>query len=191
MTDFDVGARLSEVRKAAGLTQRSLAARVGAPHSQIAMIERNHSSPSIASLRKILSGIPMTLHEFFEAEQVRKERPVYCSSELTDLTSPLLRRGSKVAPIVLRQVGDAVSCNLQILQELYAPGSDTGPTMLQHEAHEGGIVISGELELTVDGEVYILGPGDAYLFHSQLPHRFRNRKKTECTVISACTPPYL
>ena len=189
--DFDVGNRLSDVRKKVGLSQRALASRANVPHSQIAMIERNHSSPSVASLRKILTGIPMTLTQFFETPDHGQAKPVFRADELSDLTSPLLRRGSKASPIVLRQVGDAIGHNLQILHERYAPGSDTGPTMLEHEAQEGGIVVSGEIELTIDGNLYRLEAGDAYLFDSRLPHRFRNRGEVEAVVISACTPPYL
>jgi mannose-6-phosphate isomerase-like protein (cupin superfamily) len=173
-----------------GLTQRALAARAGVPHSQIAMIERNHSSPPIASLRRILTGVPMALREFFEVAEPA-ERVVVRRDELTDLTSPLLRRGSKASPIVLRQVGDAAQHGLQILHESYAPGADIGPTMLEHTAHEGSIVVSGEIELTVNDRLYLLGPGDGYLFDSRSPHRFRNRSSSPAEVISACTPPYL
>jgi len=191
MMDFDVGKRLVEVRKIAGLSQRALASRSNVPHSQIAMIERNHSSPSVASLRKILAGIPMTLREFFEVSMQAQEKVVFRPDELTDLTSPLLRRGTKASPISLKQVGDAIAHNLQVLHEHYAPGADTGTTMLEHDAHEGGIVVSGEIELTVDGTLYILKTGDAYLFDSRLPHRFRNRSNQAAEVISACSPPYL
>jgi mannose-6-phosphate isomerase-like protein (cupin superfamily) len=103
----------------------------------------------------------------------------------------LLRRGTKASPISLKQVGDAIAHNLQVLHEHYAPGADTGTTMLEHDAHEGGIVVSGEIELTVDGTLYILKTGDAYLFDSRLPHRFRNRSNQAAEVISACSPPYL
>jgi mannose-6-phosphate isomerase-like protein (cupin superfamily) len=50
-------------------------------------------------------------------------------------------------------------------------------------------VISGSIEVTVDSEVRVLGPGDGYLFDSRLPHRFRNIGDEACEVISACTPP--
>jgi len=35
-------------------------------------------------------------------------------------------------------------------------------------------VVEGELELTVGEEVRILKAGEAYLFDSRIPHRFRN-----------------
>ena len=45
------------------------------------------------------------------------------------------------------------------------------------------------IELTVNGQIYLLGPGDAYYFDSRLPHRFRNTGKETCRLVSACTPP--
>jgi mannose-6-phosphate isomerase-like protein (cupin superfamily) len=63
--------------------------------------------------------------------------------------------------------------------------------MLSHPANEGGIVLIGEIEVTVGTQTRILRAGDGYLFNSQQPHRFRNISDTPAEVISACTPPYL
>ena len=63
--------------------------------------------------------------------------------------------------------------------------------MLEHASHEGGIVLSGEIELTVGEQVRVLRAGDAYLFDSSLPHRFRNTGDSVVEIVSACTPPYL
>lgn len=46
----------------------------------------------------------------------------------------------------------AVVGRLQILHERREAGADTGETMIEHEANEGGDVVSGELEITVGGE---------------------------------------
>jgi transcriptional regulator with XRE-family HTH domain len=193
--EFDVGARLRGIRKDHDLSQRALAERAGVPHGQIAMIERNHSSPSVASLRKILSGIPMTLSEFFEPDTASRplDQVFFTPRELVDLTSRLSHRrgGNAAALLSLRQVGDARGHNLQILHEVYEPGADTGDSMLEHDASEGGVVVSGEIEITVDDEVRVLKAGDAYLFNSRRPHRFRNVGDRSAVVVSACTPPYL
>jgi transcriptional regulator with XRE-family HTH domain len=193
--DFDVGSRLREVRLGKGLTQRKLAQRAHVPHGQISMIEGNHSSPSVASLRKILNGIPMTMAEFFQPDAAsnRAGQVAFRPADLLDLTSLLSRSGgaSPRGRLSLRQVGDARRHNLQILHEVYAPGADTGDTMLEHESSEGGIVISGEIELTVGDKVYRLRAGDSFIFDSRQPHRFRNAARSPATVISACTPPYL
>jgi mannose-6-phosphate isomerase-like protein (cupin superfamily) len=63
--------------------------------------------------------------------------------------------------------------------------------MLSHASREGGVVLSGRLEVTVGTEVRVLTAGEAYLFDSRIPHRFRNVGEEPCEVVSACTPPYL
>ncbi|HXG28433.1 MAG TPA: cupin domain-containing protein [Nevskiales bacterium] len=179
---FDLGARLRAIREAHGLSQRELARRAGVTNGIISLIEQNKSSPSVASLKRVLDGIPMTLAEFFALELPPQDKVFYRADELLELTK---------GPVSFRQVGDMHVHNLQILHERYAPGADTGKAMLRHEAEEGGIVIRGQIELTVGDQKRILGPGDAYLFDSRLPHRFRNVGQEECEIISACTPPYL
>lgn len=78
---------------------------------------------------------------------------------------------------------------MQLIHERIEPGADTGDEMLRHEAEEGGIVIKGQIELTVGGQVEILKEGDAYYFDSRLPHRFRNLGEEPCEIISSCSPP--
>lgn len=190
---FDVGARLKALRASAKLSQRELAARANVPHAQISNIEKNKSSPSIATLRKILGGLEISMSDFFEDDQRKKLGPFFAVDDLKDLTSRVTARAidNGTGRLVLRQVGDARSYNLQILHEVYAPGADTGETMLQHLSTEGGYVVEGELELTVGDETRVLNAGEAYLFDSRVPHRFRNISASVTVVISACTPPYL
>lgn len=201
--DFDVGSRLRDIRTAAGLSQRQLAERAGVPHGQISMIEQNRSSPSVASLRKILGGVPMTMADFFEPERARGDRVFFAADELIDLTSRLggdaggasgqaLGHGRQAGGgLSLRQVGDAQAHGLQILHERYEPGADTGETMLEHVGHEGGVVLCGEVEVTVGDERRILKAGEAYLFDSRRPHRFRNVSDAPAEIVSASTPGYL
>ena len=192
MQDFDVGSRLRQVRLAVGLSQRALAERAGVPHGQISLVETNRNSPSVASLRKILGGIPMALAEFFEPDRTAADRVFYRADELTDLTSQLGGRGRSRRPkIILRQVGDARTHNLQVMHERYEPGADTGTTLLEHNAHEGGVVVAGRIQVTVGSSQSELTAGDAYLFDSRVPHRFCNQGDEDAVVISACTPPYL
>ncbi len=197
--EFDVGARLRALREKHGLSQRQLAQRAGVTNGTISLIEQNRSSPSVASLRKVLQGIPTTLAEFFGSEEDQtSEQIFYRAGELRELASLIpdhhqMAGAVRKGKISFRQVGDLRHHSLQMLHERYEPGADTGsePHMLQHESEEAGVVIKGQIELTVDGQTQILRVGDAYLFDSRLPHRFRNVSDEECELISACTPPYL
>jgi len=180
---IDVGARLREVRERSGLSQRALAKRSRISNATISLIESGKLNPSVAALKRILDGIQMDLSTFFAAEASESEPVVYRESELVEIG-----RGNISYWQVGRELADR---RMQILHERYAPGSDTGKVTLHHRGEEGGVVISGHLELTVDGKRYVLGPGDAYYFDSSRPHRFRNVSSEECEVVSACSPPSL
>ncbi len=131
--------------------------------------------------------------DFFEPEREVPPGPFFEADQLLDLTSKIAVNaiGEGSGRMAFRQIGDARSHNLQILHEVYEPGADTGETLLQHPSSEGGYVVEGELEVTVDAEIRVLRAGEAYLFDSRQPHRFRNLSDNKTIVISACTPPYL
>jgi len=108
--DFDVGTRLRAVREAAGLSQRELARRAGVTNGTISLIEQNRNSPSVASLRKVLEGIPMTLSEFFSQEIPAPERIVFGQEEMIEIACEIERKNK--GAISFRQVGDAAKHQL-------------------------------------------------------------------------------
>lgn len=178
---IDVGARLRYVRMRHGFYQRALAKRAGVTNSSISLIESNEVNPSVGVLKRILDGIPIGLSEFFALEPERPRKAFYEAQELVEIGK---------GGISYLQVGENLFGRaLQILKERYEPGTDTGRVPLVHEGEEGGIVLSGRLEVTVDGERRILGAGDAYYFESRRPHRFRCVGPKPCEVVSVCTPP--
>lgn len=178
---IDVGPRMRAVRERNALSQRALAKRSGISNATISLIESNKLNPSVAVLKRILDGIPMDLSAFFATEAHEPEPVVYRADELIEIG-----RGK----ISYRQVGrELAGRSIQILHERYAAGAGTGKVALHHNGQEGGVVIRGHLDLTVDGERHVLGPGDAYYFDSSCPHNFRNVGPEECEIVSACSPP--
>jgi transcriptional regulator with XRE-family HTH domain len=178
--DSDVGPRLRALRTRLGLSQRALAKRAGVPSSTVSLIEGGHTNPSIGSLKRLVDAAGISLGDFFNLE-VRDENQVFFKAgDLVEIS-----RGD----VSYRQVGAAGASSIQILYETYQPRSDSGRVLLSHEGEEGGIVISGKLEVTVGDQTKVLRAGEAYLFKSVTPHRFRNVTEDVCVVISACTPP--
>jgi transcriptional regulator with XRE-family HTH domain len=179
--DVDIGGRLRHVREAAGLSQRQLAKQAGITNSTVSLIEANRTNPSVGALKRILDAIPIGLAAFFSFEPEGDPGPFYRAAELVEIGK---------GAISYRQVGRTmIGRQLQILSECYQPGAATGRIPLSHEGEEGGVVVAGSLEVTVDGERRVLGPGDAYYFASQRPHRFRCVGDQPARVVSACTPP--
>ncbi len=179
--NIDVGARLRSVRTTFGLSQRELARRAGVTNGLISLIEQNRVSPSVSSLRKVLDGVPMSLAEFFTLDLSAAPQAFFSAADLVELGD---------ADVSVRLVAaQRPGRQLTLLHECYAAGAATGEEMLAHRGEEGGVVIRGRIELTVGGVTRVLGPGEAYYFASQLPHRFRNVGRDPCEIISACTPP--
>jgi transcriptional regulator with XRE-family HTH domain len=178
---LDIPGRLMAMREARGLTQRDLARRCGLSHTTIAKIERGEISPTIASLQKIVAAFNLPVTALIAGGAEESERIFFKRSEL------------KVFPFgkyTMRQVGaDLRRHALQMMEDTYEAGADTGETMLSHAGEEAGIVVEGRLEVTVGNRTQLLGPGEAYFFESRIPHRFRNPTKQKCVVIAASTPP--
>ncbi|MGB3409434.1 MAG: cupin domain-containing protein [Jannaschia sp.] len=182
---MDIGKRLQDVRKASGLSQRELATRAGLTNGTVSLIEQNKTSPSVASLKRLLDAVPMSIAEFFATiEDSTAPKYFYAADEFVEVAPQF-----GAAAVSLRQLGNASTHSLQLLDETYPPGSDTGPELLTHDGEEAGIVLQGAVEVTVGDQVKVLGIGEGYLFESRQPHRFRNIGTESCRIVSACTPP--
>lgn len=145
-----LGPRLKAVRVSRGLSQRALARKAGVTNGTISLIESGRMNPSVSALKRVLDGVPIGLSEFFAFEPEPEEQVFFAAEDLTEIG-----RGG----ISYRQVGGSLfSRSLQILHETYQPGADTGRVMLTHTGEEGGVIMSGRLEVTVGESRKILGP---------------------------------
>lgn len=181
-TTDDIGARLKAVRLSRGLSQRRLAKRAGVANATISQIESGSLNPTIGALKKILGAIPLSLGEFFSSDVSSHEEAFFFrAKDLKEISE---------GGVSYRQVGWTLKDKaIQLLHEHYAPGASTGRHALSHEGEECGIVLKGQLTVTVGDQTRTLGPGDAYYFRSDQPHSFRNEGHEQCEIISACSPP--
>lgn len=180
--DFeDLGLRLRALRRVYGVSQRELARRSGVANGTISLIEQGQVSPSVASLKKLLQGFPLSLAEFFTFDPRAETRFFFHAAELPEIA------GGRLSYRLVG--GDRPGRLLQVLHERYEPTGDTGDEMLSHPGEEAGVVVSGRIEVTVGGQTRVLATGDGYYFDSRLPHRFRNVDGEPCELVSVCTPP--
>lgn len=179
----EVAARLKQIREKFGLSQRELAKRAGVTNSTISLIEQNKVSPSVSSLKKVLDGIPISMADFFtlDIENDPSDTPFYTPEEQPDVGSNDIHYF-----LVGHRRPQRQMC---VLREVMPPGTDTGEVMITHEGEEGGVVLEGQVEITVGEQVRVLGPGEAYYFECRIPHRFRNVGNTNVVIVSASTPP--
>jgi transcriptional regulator with XRE-family HTH domain len=88
----DTGVRLKLLRELAGISQRELAKRAGMTNSSISTIEQGQVSPSVQSLARILSAIPISFSDFFAFN------PDLTASGLAGISPPQLDTRITVLP---------------------------------------------------------------------------------------------
>jgi mannose-6-phosphate isomerase-like protein (cupin superfamily) len=117
------------------------------------------------------------MEAFFSSDEPQQQQVFYRASDL-----PNMGQGC----VVKRLVGfNHENRAISLLHETYPPACDTGPAMQVCEGEQAGLVISGELDVTVDGKQQLLAAGDAYYITSAQPYRFRNPGNCNCVVVTS------
>lgn len=176
----DIGVRLKAIRERNGLSQRELAKRAGITNSNISMIEQGLVSPSVNSLARVLSGIPMTLAQFFSCNPLDCHEFVYTAAELAQ-TAELPADGVKRETLAPERREREVS----LQRDTFLPGADTGRSPCYAEREYSGILVAGNLELTAGSLVRQLVAGDAFYLVAGQPYRIRNTATVTAEVITA------
>lgn len=182
-SDLAVGARLKSVRKAAGLSQRQLARVAGVTNATVSLIEQEAHAPSLASLHRILSAIPISIADFFAIPVSQKNALFYDAKDLA-----VVSRGAADLRVLGSERRDKA---LQLFIERYEPGAGTGREAIEYEGETAAVVIKGTVEVEAAGEIRRISAGGGYQLFGRVPYRLRNVGKTVAIVACACTPPII
>lgn len=180
---LDIGARLRAVRERAGLSQRNLAKRAGVTNSTISLIEQETHSPSLASLHRILSAVPISLADFFALPSSERNVMFFDRNDLA-----VVARGEADLRVLAAERRDK---SLQMFIERYQPGAGTGDEPISHDGETAAVVLTGTVEVNVGSETRVLRRGGGYHLIGRQPYTLRNIGKTVAVVACACTPPML
>lgn len=180
-----LGHQIRDLRRAKGITIPDLAARIERSVGWVSQIERGISEVSIAALHQIAAALEVQVSWFFADGAAPAE------NELGLVLRKRNRRkldfhGSGVHEEIL---SPNLSGQLLLVESTFAPGSSTGDRDRERRGEEAGLVISGTLELRVDGKTFRLEPGDSFAFTRQGPHRCHNPGKLPAVVLWVITPP--
>jgi transcriptional regulator with XRE-family HTH domain len=167
----ELGARIRAERERAGVSLRALASRLGVSPSLLSQLERGLAQPSVATLWGIVTELGLSLDALFADPdgQAPAEGPV------------LVQRAGTRQAIELgggvrwERLSAAPDPDAAFAFVTYRPGGTAAPDHppATHRGKEYGYVLSGRLVVEVGDEVLELGPGDAVVFPSGTPHRFR------------------
>ena len=98
----EIGTRIRQYRKRAGLTQEELALNAGLTVSFLGDIERDTKKPSIESLEKLLKALGISFQDFFDFEA--DIRPLKDCTALEKLTLLLKDRGNDEVDMIYNVV---------------------------------------------------------------------------------------
>ena len=164
--EIDVGYRLREIRTERGLSIRALAERSGLNVNTLSMIENGKTSPSVSTLQLVAAALNTPMTAFFETEtpeqeivfQKKDERRAvdFSHGRLADLGIGFTRQ--EIGPFLIS----------------LAPKADSGKNPIVHTGSELVFCLEGQIRYEVNGDTFILDPGDSLLFEARLPHRWLN-----------------
>lgn len=178
---MQIGDKLKRLRLALNLTQEELAIRCDLSKGFISQMEREQSSPSIATLVDVLECLGTTLTEFFrepagEPAIVHRQDDAYTVDD-----EELLNRITWIVP-------DAQKNDMEpILLTLRAGGrsEEYGP----HAGEVFGYVLAGSATLHRGGRKWKIRKGDSIYYAASQAYYLENHTSKDAHILWVSSPP--
>lgn len=175
---LNIGEKLKELRVLKGLTQEELADRAELSKGFISQLERDLTSPSIATLMDILQCLGTSIGEFFNEtpeEQIVFGKNDYFVKEDTELKNAI----QWIIPNAQKNMMEPIYLTLEA-------GGSTYPDT-PHEGEEFGYVLQGSISIHLGSRIYKAKKGEAFYYTSDKTHYLTS--KSGAVVIWVSSPP--
>lgn len=180
MNSVNIGEKLKSIRIEQGLTQEELAGRCELSKGFISQLERDLTSPSIATLVDILECLGTNLNEFFgskvEQKIVIKKEDVFEQENV------------KLGNSIDWLVPHSVRCDMQPIMVTLESNGRT-EELKPYEGEEFGYVLRGTIVLHLGGKKHRVKKGESFYFRADSSHYLENTRSTPAQVLWVTTPP--
>ncbi|MDR1559725.1 MAG: XRE family transcriptional regulator [Clostridiales bacterium] len=177
---MDIGEKIKQLRIKMNLTQEELAHRCELSKGFISQVERNLTSPSIATLMDILEALGDNLKTFFSDSD--SEEVVFHKDDMFEQEDNTLNH------IIHWIVPNAQKNQMEpILIRLLKNGKS-----LAYSAYEGevfGYVTRGTVNLHLGHKKFKLKKGESFYYKADAEHFLENAADYEAEVLWVTTPP--
>ncbi|NLX71000.1 MAG: cupin domain-containing protein [Clostridiales bacterium] len=175
-----IGEKIRQLRLKNGLTQEELADRCELTKGFISQVERELTSPSIATLVDILECLGTDLKGFF-SDNIQ-EKVVFKTEDVFE------KQDCELNHTIRWLIPNAQKNNMEpILMHLEASGSSGEDD--PHDGEEFGYVISGSIYLYLGSRKYRVKRGESFYFRPTVAHRIENAGKSKAVVLWVSSPP--
>lgn len=159
---------LKTLRRERGWSLDKAAKETGISKAMLGQIEREESSPTIATLWKIASGFDTSFSTFIEDISTDFNQPVYRSGQAQPLHPS--DRGIRVMPLF--PYDHELSFEIFVIELL--PGCEHLSPPHQHNVIEHVVVVNGVVEVLVSDIWKSLSQGEGLRFNANQLHGYRN-----------------
>lgn len=175
---MDIGQKIKQLRILKGLTQEELADRAELSKGFISQVERDLTSPSIATLMDILQCLGTSISDFFN--ESKDEQVVFSQEDYFEKTdTELLNTIQWIIPNAQKNRMEPIRIKLE-------PGGSTYPDD-PHEGEEFGYILSGNITLHLGSKTYKVKKGESFYFVADKIHYITS--KAGATLIWVSSPP--
>ena len=177
---MSIGDKIKRLRLRLNLTQEELANRTELSKGFISQLERDLTSPSIATLVDILQCLGTDLKTFFDDSE--DDRIVFKKEDYFEKTDAELHNTVEwIIPNAQKNMMEPIRVSLE-------PGGSTYPDM-PHEGEEFGYVLSGSIKIHIGSKSYTAKQGEAFYYTPNSKHFIEAYGKTKSVFIWVSTPP--
>ena len=178
---MEIGAKIKKLRLQRGLTQEELADRCELSKGFISLLERDLTSPSIATLTDILECLGTDLTAFFSEKA--EEKLVFGEDDMYVKTDEEGLKGSIqwLVPTAQKNRMEPILVEMQ-------PGGSTTPEN-PHEGEEFGFVLQGSINLHLGERKIRVRREESFCFKPDQTHYIENAGKSVARVLWVSTPP--
>lgn len=177
---MDIGHKIKELRVQKGLTQEELANRSELSKGFISQLERELTSPSIATLVDILQCLGTNLEEFFT--DTAPEQIVFKKSNYFEkIDNELNNKIEWIIPNAQKNMMEPILLTLESNGSTYPDNP--------HEGEEFGYVLSGTVTIVIGNKSHKAKKGESFYFTPNKKHYITASGKTGATILWVSTPP--
>lgn len=176
---MEIGQKLKELRVAKGLTQEELADRAELSKGFISQLERDITSPSIATLMDILQCLGTTINDFFSEEP--EEQVVFHYEDYFE------KKDSELKSLTEWIIPNAQKNMMEPIRLTLEPGGLTYRDV-PHEGEEFGYILKGSVKIHIGNKVYTAKRGESFYLTPHSEH-YLEAGVSGAMLIWISTPP--
>ena len=181
-TPHTLGADLRALRKARGLTLLDMAVALGRSVGWLSQVERDLSEPSITDLRHIAGFLDVSVSMLFRHAAAPADEAGFVVRK--DVRRPI---GSSIAGLVEELLSPDLTDDFEMVHSTFQPHSTIKDTVTR-PTQEVGYLVSGTLQIEINGKTHHLNPGDSFRVRGE-PFRWANPSDHPAVAIWVIAPP--